>query len=69
VAVLSNGFLVNHGPVWFGFFLKSFSEKLVVAKSWLWEKLVIRIWVFGSAAVERSWWVESGCLDTQIMRL
>jgi hypothetical protein len=23
------------GPVWFGFFLKSFSEKLGVGKSWL----------------------------------
>jgi hypothetical protein len=25
-----------YGPVWFGFFLKSFSEKLAVGKSWLW---------------------------------
>jgi hypothetical protein len=44
-------------------------------KSWLWgkagcrDKLVVRIWVFGSAAVERSWWVEYECLDTQIMSL
>jgi hypothetical protein len=28
---------------------------------------VVKIWVFGSAAMERSWWVESGCLDTQII--
>jgi hypothetical protein len=25
----------NDGRVWFGFFLTSFSEKLVVGKSWL----------------------------------
>ena len=58
----------TYGPVWFGFFLKSFSEKLVVGKSWLcreaggqnlgvWfaccgEKLVVRIWVFGYADSE-----------------
>jgi hypothetical protein len=24
------------GPIWFGFFLMSFSEKLAVGKSWLW---------------------------------
>jgi hypothetical protein len=29
-----------HGPVWFGFFLKSFSEKLAMEKSWLWGEAV-----------------------------
>jgi hypothetical protein len=28
----------QYGPVWFGFFLNSFSEKLDVGKSWLWGK-------------------------------
>jgi hypothetical protein len=27
---------LDKGHVWFGFFLKSFSEKLAVEKSWLW---------------------------------
>jgi hypothetical protein len=31
------------GRVWFGFFLVSLSEKLAVGKSWLLEKLVVRI--------------------------
>jgi hypothetical protein len=32
--------LVNnfYGPVWFGFFLTSFSENLAVGRIWLWEK-------------------------------
>jgi hypothetical protein len=29
---------IDYGPVWFGFFLNSFSEKLAVGKSWLWGK-------------------------------
>jgi hypothetical protein len=28
--------LVNANRLWFGFFLRSFSEKLAVKKSWLW---------------------------------
>jgi hypothetical protein len=59
-------FHLNHkcpGPVWFGFFLRSFFEKLAMVRSCL-----RRIWVFGSANVRRSWWLESRCLDTQILR-
>jgi hypothetical protein len=26
---------IDIGPVWFGFFVKSFSEKLAMVKSWL----------------------------------
>jgi hypothetical protein len=28
----------DNGPVWFGFFVNSFSKKLAVEKSWLWGK-------------------------------
>jgi hypothetical protein len=45
--------ILTIGHVWFGFFLNSFSEKLVVGKK---------------LAVGKSWWLKFRCLVRQLCR-